>query len=523
MKMRIRTKLVLAISALMVIVFSVASSLFINEKKIELAQDIYINSLAFSRLTAPTISYNYDLYMEQNSFVYFNREIASVFEQNEDVNRIKVLSYDGRILYDSFSDVEAKYDGENRFVKEDFMNHIQSRNVAVRLKDGTDFFIKIMLDGEVRFVDKNEKKLEPMQEGALIDYFIVPASEKYSVYYGVDYTNMDQRVIRMRTRIIYLAIFGIMMGVLMSVFMSKRITKPVSELVEGAENIAKGNFDYRVYIKTNDELSFLGIAFNNMAKDLKAGLKARLYKERKTTELQLATKIQEQLIPEEIPQIKGLDLSASIIPTGEIGGDIYDFLPIEDKKMLMYLGDVTGHGIPAGIISAIANSLLFGYAPSADLKKILVEVNRVMKAKTMTTMFMTLCLLSWDAENKKLMYSSAGHEQLIHYSAKMRKTSLLPTGGIALGMIDDISRVTEVNEVDFQEGDFIVLYSDGIPEMWRDEKESYGMKRFQSVVEKFASGATSGELKNAILSDVNDFRGNYEQMDDVTIIVIKRV
>jgi HAMP domain-containing protein len=523
MKMTIRSKLVLAISILMVIVFSIASYLFINEKKTELAQDIYINSLAFSRLTAPTIAYNYDLYMEQNSFVYFNREISSVFAQNDDIKNIKVFSYDGRVLYDSELDVEAKYVGEERFVNEDLMDYIQSRNVGVKLKDGRDVFVKIGVDEEVYFVDKNEHRIDRVEDGAFVEYFVVPATEKYSLYYGIDYTNLEIRVARMRVRIIYLAIFGVMLGVFMSIFMAKRVTRPVSELVEGAEHIAKGDFDYRVDIKTNDELSFLGSAFNKMAVDLKAGLKARLYEERKTTELQLATKIQEELIPKEVPGIEGLDMAASIVPAGEIGGDIYDFLPVGDKKMLIYLGDVTGHGIPAGIVSSIANSLLFGYASKGDLKVILSEVNRVMKAKTMTTMFMTLCLVSWDAEQKKLTYSSAGHEQLIHYSARKNSTDLAPAGGMALGMIEDISGVLQVNEVDFQSGDFLILYSDGIPETWKNEQESYGMDRLRHVVEKFASKSTAEELKSIILSDLEQFRGDHEQMDDVTIVVIKRV
>ncbi len=522
MKMTIRAKLVLAISVLVIILFSIASYLFITEKKTELAYDIYINSLAFGRLTSPNVVHNYELFLEQDSFVYFNREMVSIFGQNDDVDTIKVLSYDGRIVYDSSVDIDEKYVGAPRIVDEELLNQIHSRNIAMQMQDGERYYLKIAPDGQVFFVDEYESSVMPPAEDALISYFVVPTSEKFSVYYGLDYSNLDERIARMQTRIIYLALFGVMLGILMSMFMSKRVTKPVGELVSGAKRIAKGDFKTRVDVKTNDELSFLGSAFNEMAVDLEAGLNAKLYQERKTTELQLATKIQEELIPKKIPIVQGIELAASITPAGEIGGDIYDFLPLGPDKLLMYLGDVTGHGIPAGIISSIANSLMYGYASQGDLKKILVEVNRVLKAKTMTSMFMTLCLLSWDAKDQKLAYSSAGHEQLIHYRAATGKADLEPAGGMALGMIDDISMITKVVDVDFPVGDYIVLYSDGIPEAWKNENESYGMERFQEVVAKFAGGSAE-DLKNAILQDVKDFCGGYEQMDDITIMVIKRV
>ena len=108
MKISIRSKLILAISTLIVVLFSIASSLFINEKKRELADDIFVNTLAFSRLTAPSIAYFYDLYLIQNSFVYFNREIAEIFEQNDDVSVVEVVSYDAEGLYNSSYDVDKK-------------------------------------------------------------------------------------------------------------------------------------------------------------------------------------------------------------------------------------------------------------------------------------------------------------------------------------------------------------------------------------------------------------------------------
>lgn len=518
MKVNIRSKLVIAISLLIVTLFSAVAFLFINEKRVELADDIYVNILAYSKLSAGDVVEDYELFLEANSFVYFNREIKNLFEQNDDVSRIAVVSYLGENLYDSDLDVSKKYDGEERSVEKALLAQVQSEHISVRTLDGNVYFLK---DGG--FVDHNEKPISAMEKGTLIEFFVIPASEKYSVVYGVSYENLDARVAAMQRRIMYLALFGVMLGMVMSFFMSTQISKPVWKLVKGAENIAKGDFKTRVDIKTTDEIGYLGGAFNKMAVDLEASMDARLYKERVTRELQLATQIQEQLIPKEIPEIAGVDMAASVDPAGAIGGDMYDFLKINDNKVLMYLGDVTGHGVPAGIVSSIASALFFGFSDKIDLKEVMVKVNKVLKVKTMPNMFMTLCLMEWDSALKKFSFVSAGHEQLIHYKARDKKASLAPSGGMALGMIPDISKVVKVQNLDLESGDFVVCYSDGVPEAWKNKKEIYGMERLQAAVAKFAGIAkTAEELRAMIIKDVEKFTAGYEQMDDITIMVIRK-
>ncbi|MDA1060895.1 MAG: SpoIIE family protein phosphatase, partial [bacterium] len=446
------------------------------------------------------------------------------FDQNDDVDRIIVVSYEGEIVYDSDVDTDKKYEGEARIVEEkELLDSVQSENVSLKTLDGDTAFLKIGLDSNVSVVDKNEKSVLTEVAGKLLDYFVVPANEKYSIIYSLDYHNMDFRVAIMQRRIIYLGLFGIMLGMILSFLMASQVTKPVAQLVAGVGEIAKGNFDTSVNIKTHDELRFLGEAFNKMAVDLKASVEAKLYQERVVRELELATQIQNQLIPKVIPQIEGIDIAAQIIPAGEIGGDIYDFLPVDDKRLMMYLGDVTGHGVPAGIVSSIANSLFYGYRTSHDLGSMMVGVNSVLKAKTMPTMFMTLCLMDWNVETQKFTYTSAGHEQIVHYRAKTDDVILEPAAGIALGMLPDFTQHVNLIEVDFQVGDYLVVYSDGIPEAWKNDTDCYGMERFQAQAKVFGKLEKAEQIKDAILKDVLDFQGDHEQMDDITLLVIKKV
>ncbi|MFH1218388.1 MAG: PP2C family protein-serine/threonine phosphatase [Candidatus Peregrinibacteria bacterium] len=519
MRITIRSKLIMAISVLMVVLFALSAVMFINEKRTEMADDIFVNSLAFSKLTAPGVADNYDLYLEQSGFVYFNREIQSLFEQNDDISGLKVVSYDGDLLYDSLSDVDKKFDGENRKIDDRILEQVRAEYVSFRTLDGDVFYLD-----NGKFVNREGIEIEKRESGMKVEYFVVPANEKYSVIYEIGYHNLDARVATMISRIIYLALFGILLGVLFSFFMSTSVTKPIHKLERGAEFIAKGDFKARVDIRTNDEIGYLGKTFNKMAEDLEESMEARLYKERVTRELELATEIQQRLIPskDEIPQAAGLDIAADIIPAAEIGGDMYDFMKSGDDRLLMYIGDVTGHGVPAGIVGSIASAVFYGYSAEKDLKKIMVKANRVLKAKTMSNMFMTLCLMEWDSENGKFSYVSAGHEKLIHYRAKYRHVELTKGGGVALGMVPDISGHINLEEVELERGDFLIAYSDGIPEAWKEDKISYGMERFVKVVERFGDAKSSEIMKNAILEDVKEFCAGHEQMDDMTLIVIKR-
>ena len=520
MRLMIRSKLMIAITLLIAVLFSLVAFLFINEKKVEIADDIYLNALAFSRLTADDVVDDYELYLAENSFVYFNREIGELFDKNADISKIAMVSYGGDLLYDSDLDTSGRFEGASRLVTEDVLEMVQAEHLSVRTVDGRTFY----LNGD-RFVDLDENVLPDLESGALVEFFVVPTTERYAVIYGVDYASLFERVAEMRERIIYMALFGVMLGILLSFFMSRQVTRPVSRLVEGAQAVAAGDFKARVDVRTNDELAYLAENFNKMTADLEESMEAKLYKDRVAHELQLATEIQKQLIPDdtEIPQIDGLDIAAGLVPAEEIGGDLYDFMKLDENKLRLYLGDVTGHGVPAGIVSSIANALFHGYRQLPSLKDILVQVNDVLKVKTMPNMFITLCMLEWDAMQKQLHYVSAGHEQLVHFRAAEAAVELMPAGGVALGMFPKIDSSFEIVNIDFQIGDFVVVYSDGVPEAWRNEKENYGMERLQKFCASLDNKKSAKEIKDAILADVEQFRAGYKQQDDITLIVLKRV
>jgi serine phosphatase RsbU (regulator of sigma subunit) len=520
----LKTKLVLAISALIVILFSLTTFIFINEKSQELAKNIYENSRSFAELTAGGVAANYKLYLAQNSFVYFNREINGLFEKMGELSQVKLVNYGGTILYDSMTEKEQQYEGAARTeTDKSLLAQVQSRNPSLLTLDTKRIvYLKRDESGKTLYVDANEQQVKDYSPDEKMVYLVQPASDDTAVVLYISYQSLYDSVNQMMLRSVLLAIFGIGVGILMAFLYAGSITKPLKKLTDGVGVIAKGDFKYRVEVKTKDEVAVLANAFNKMAQDLEISTKALVYKERVAKELELAAKIQKEILPKEIPKMSGLDLAAGLIPAEEIGGDSYDFIKLDNDNLLMYLGDVTGHGVPSGIVVSVANALIYNASRQTSIIEMLVGVNRILKEKSAANMFMTLVMLKWFGLEKKLKYVSAGHEQMIHYHAKEKKVTLTPAGGVALGMVSDISKLLKEQEVPLDIGDVLVVYSDGIPECWKNEKEMDGMGSLKRAVNDYSDLPTAFAIRNALIADVKEYEGKYKQMDDITLIVMKR-
>jgi serine phosphatase RsbU (regulator of sigma subunit) len=117
---------------------------------------------------------------------------------------------------------------------------------------------------------------------------------------------------------------------------------------------------------------------------------------------------------------------------------------------------------------------------------------------------------------------NAGHEPLLIYHAKDKSVEEIRGVGMALGMLPDNSKIVKEMTVNFDVGDTLVMYSDGLPECWKDEKECYGMERLKKLVSDYGTMPSALAIRNGILSEIKQYAGGYKQMDDMTIIVVKR-
>lgn len=524
MNLSFRIKLVVSISILIIVLLASGSFIFLKDKEKTLSTDIFNDVVTFAQFSSPKLIQAYDSYLEQDGFIYFKSVISPLMDANNEVQEWRLVNFDGEVLYNSVDEVDAQYSGPKRILGDASMiAQVQAFYPSVFNVNGQTAFVKLSTSGELIFVDANENKLDNFDATTRIFYLVQPVDGKKAVIYYLNYDQLDSDLAAMRLRILLLASLGVILAVLLAMLLAGKFARSISKLTIGAEEIAKGNFGYQVDVKTGDELEILASAFNQMAIDLEKSTQAIIYKEKVAHEIQMAATIQQSILPKSIPKLAGLDISAGVLPAEEIGGDLYDFVPVDEDNMMMYLGDVTGHGIPSGIVVSIANALFYSLAYLKDMIDVLARVNTIVKMKTTQTMFLTLCLLNWNTKEQQLSYVSAGHEQLIHYSAKDGAIKVLAAGGIALGMVDEIkSKLQEVN-VEMEKGDVVVVYSDGIPEAWRSESENYGMERLKSIIGQVSNLETALAVQTAIWADVKQFTAGYKQMDDMTILVLKKI
>jgi len=236
-------------------------------------------------------------------------------------------------------------------------------------------------------------------------------------------------------------------------------------------------------------------------------------------ELRLAYEIQTNLLPKEAPLLCGYDIAGKSIPAKEVGGDYYDFLAPDANRLAFCLGDVSGKGLPAALLMANLQAAVRGQAMAGtSLTSCLERANALLFHNTSPEKFATLFFGCLDAAGHVLHYCNAGHNYpfLIGNETEPRRLS---AGGLALGCFESFP--FEESQVALKPGDQLIVFSDGISEALNAAGEEFGEARISelAVVNHDVSAA---ELIEKILQSVGAHAGNQPQMDDMTLLVVKR-
>jgi len=299
------------------------------------------------------------------------------------------------------------------------------------------------------------------------------------------------------------------------------VLKPLKILKRAAFAMAEGNLEQKIQIKSRTEIGVLGNFMNEVSRNLAKVIRDLDEKERLANEMDIATRIQENLIPEEMPELPGLEIYGKTRPTTEVGGDVFDFIRQDENNVVLYIGDVTGHGVAACLVMIMVDVLMHTFSRVCqNLKDLFVQVNRNLAPRIDATMFVSMLGFKWNIPNQQLTYVGAGHEYLVHYHARSRKCTATPAGGIALGMLPDVEALLTEKEIPLEEDDVIVIYSDGISEALDENAEMFGLERLTSAVERFGYQDAKGVFES-LTKILSDFMGKAPQRDDVTLIVIK--
>jgi sigma-B regulation protein RsbU (phosphoserine phosphatase) len=237
-------------------------------------------------------------------------------------------------------------------------------------------------------------------------------------------------------------------------------------------------------------------------------------------EIETARRIQIAMLPQSAPDVAWIDFAAASLPAAEVGGDYYDYLQLRPGCLALAIGDVAGHGLASGLVlSGVRSGLHLLEADLAEPVTVLERLDRMVGRTSDRRTFVTLLLAIVDAEAGTLTVASAGHPPLYHYATRARRLDEVGCGAPPLG-----TRLPARYRKDARtltRGDLLVLYTDGLIEAIDHTGREYGEERLRRALARAEGGRTAREIRDAVLEDLSRFKGDTDQLDDITLVVVR--
>jgi sigma-B regulation protein RsbU (phosphoserine phosphatase) len=342
-----------------------------------------------------------------------------------------------------------------------------------------------------------------------------------------------------------------LLALVAAAWMTRAVTSSVHKLYRATEYIKRGDFSYRVRVRSHDQLGELAESFNDMAANVESLLQERVLRERLEREVELAHEVQSRLFPSRVPDLLTLEAAAECRAARGVAGDYYDYVEIVPGLVAFALGDVSGKGMSASLVMsnlqatlraqaaitserlniaerAVAASattgsdkLLARVVADADIDgavaRKVTNINAQLCRSTDANRFATLFLTLYDDRTHTLNYTNAGHNApiLVRSDGAVER---LTTGGMMVGAFEWASY--EEGRTQLESGDVLVIYSDGITEAERAPGEEYGEERLVQLVIKHRH-LSAHDIREAIFTDVDAWSGQKDRGDDQTLVIMK--
>jgi sigma-B regulation protein RsbU (phosphoserine phosphatase) len=254
-------------------------------------------------------------------------------------------------------------------------------------------------------------------------------------------------------------------------------------------------------------------------RELQAAQSALVEKERLERELELARELQQSFLPHEFPRVPGFSCAAASRPARQVGGDLYDVIPLSGGRVGLVIADVSDKGMPAALYMALTRSLTRAEAHrSPSPRQVLLNVNRLLLETSQADMFVTLFYGVLDPARRTLRYARAGHDYPLLLRPASGECQLLKAMGMLLGAMEEIP--LEEATVDLAPGDLLVLYTDGMTDATAPAGGSFGLERLREMV-CTAGSLGAQELCDLLFQRVDEFQGPAVQYDDMSLLVAK--
>jgi sigma-B regulation protein RsbU (phosphoserine phosphatase) len=237
-------------------------------------------------------------------------------------------------------------------------------------------------------------------------------------------------------------------------------------------------------------------------------------------EMEIAREIQSSILPQELPKMAGIEIAACYAPMKAVGGDFYEFLPVDDKHLGILIADVSGHGVPAALMASMVKVAVFAQMENASRPaQLLSGLNKVL-CGNLRGQYVTAAYAYLDADNRTFSYAGAGHPPALIWERATRTTRFLDNNGLMLGLFPEAGYHT--TELAWNPGDRCLLYTDGVIEAENAQEISFGRERLEQLM-KTADSSNSKTLSDRLLDSVAVWRGRSgdDPQDDITIVAVQ--
>ncbi len=303
--------------------------------------------------------------------------------------------------------------------------------------------------------------------------------------------------------------------------LSGRLTRDLSSLTAGVERIANGDYRARVPVRRRDEVGDLASAFNKMAEDVERHQHAAIEQERLRRELELGRQIQSDMLPR-APMNFGLtEVQGVSIPAREVGGDFFNYFALDNGRVALLVGDVSGKGVGAALLMAnIQASLRTRLGIGQNLSAIADALDREMGGTGGSRLYSTLFLGIFDPVTRRLEYVNAGHNPQFVLRPGQPLQRMEATG-MPVGLY--AGQGYTHREVTLEAGDLLFFYTDGCVETENAADDMFGAERLEALLVSLATSASDGPSRvlERVESALARFRGTREPNDDATMMAVR--
>jgi sigma-B regulation protein RsbU (phosphoserine phosphatase) len=325
------------------------------------------------------------------------------------------------------------------------------------------------------------------------------------------------------------------LSILVAYLLVNRVSQPLNQLTAYVKQLATRDFSLPgashvdtalLPLDSKDEIGDLATAFLSLERDLQQSIEhlkaTTVAKERIESELKIARDIQMSLLPRIFPPFPHhteFELYATIEPAREVGGDFYDFFLTDDGRLCFAIGDVSGKGVPASLFMAVTQALWRIAATKHELPdQALADLNTELCRENDSGMFVTLFYGILHLQTGELAYSNGGHNLPYLLSQQGEARLLDNTGGMALGVMEDVEYRTKT--VAIQAGEGLFLYTDGVTEAMDREGNLFSDRRLRECLQQACATAPT-EVIQVALQRVKQFAAGAEQSDDITTLAVR--